>query len=127
MARTKTPSPALPVPQDDAAARAAKQAFADWRDMGGAERKRILHAIADAIVARSDEIAALECMDTGQAWRFMSKAALRGAENFRFFACEFQAVTVAAHPLWSLFERSFPKSAKAEHKKSGRRSLRQAV
>ncbi len=70
----------------DAAACAAKQAFADWRDMGGAERKRILHAIADAIVARADEIAALECMDTGQAWRFMSKAALRGAENFRFFA-----------------------------------------
>ncbi|MGI9372055.1 MAG: 5-carboxymethyl-2-hydroxymuconate semialdehyde dehydrogenase [Hyphomicrobiales bacterium] len=70
----------------DAAARAAKEAFANWRDMGGAERKRILHAIADAIVERADEIAALECMDTGQAWRFMSKAALRGAENFRFFA-----------------------------------------
>jgi len=54
--------------------------------MGGAERKKILHAIADGIVARADEIALCECWDTGQAFRFMSKAALRGAENFRFFA-----------------------------------------
>ncbi|MEZ5811217.1 MAG: 5-carboxymethyl-2-hydroxymuconate semialdehyde dehydrogenase [Rhizobiaceae bacterium] len=70
----------------DSAAKAARDAFAGWRDMGGAERKRILHAIADAIVARAEEIAFVECMDTGQALRFMSKAALRGAENFRFFA-----------------------------------------
>ena len=41
---------------------------------------------ADGIVARAEEIAILECLDTGQAMRFMSKAALRGAENFRFFA-----------------------------------------
>ncbi|MEL7098346.1 MAG: 5-carboxymethyl-2-hydroxymuconate semialdehyde dehydrogenase [Pseudomonadota bacterium] len=70
----------------DAAARAAQDAFPAWRDMGGAERKRILHAIADGIVARAEEIALVECWDTGQAIRFMSKAALRGAENFRFFA-----------------------------------------
>ena len=43
-------------------------------------------SIADAIVARAEEIAFVECMDTGQALRFMAKAALRGAENFRFFA-----------------------------------------
>lgn len=70
----------------DRAARAAMAVFADWRDMAGAERKRLLHRIADAIVARADEIALCECWDTGQALRFMSKAALRGAENFRFFA-----------------------------------------
>ena len=70
----------------DAAARAAQGAFVSWRDMAGTERKRILHAIADGIEARADEIALCECMDTGQALRFMSKAALRGAENFRFFA-----------------------------------------
>ena len=51
-----------------------------------ADRKKIIHAVADAIVARADEIALCECMDTGQALRFMSKAALRGAENFRFLA-----------------------------------------
>ncbi|MDJ0626994.1 MAG: 5-carboxymethyl-2-hydroxymuconate semialdehyde dehydrogenase [Rhodobacter sp.] len=70
----------------DAAAAAAKDAFPAWRDLPGAERKAILHRIADGIVARAEEIALCECWDTGQAIRFMSKAALRGAENFRFFA-----------------------------------------
>ena len=54
--------------------------------MAGSQRKKILHAIADGIVERAEEIAFAECYDTGQALRFMSKAALRGAENFRFFA-----------------------------------------
>lgn len=70
----------------DAAARAAHDAFPAWRDMAAAERKRILMRIADGIEARAEEIALCECWDTGQALRFMSKAALRGAENFRFFA-----------------------------------------
>ncbi len=70
----------------DAAARAAQAAFAAWAAMPGADRRKILHRIADGIEARADEIALVECMDTGQAYRFMSKAALRGAENFRFFA-----------------------------------------
>ncbi|WP_269585949.1 5-carboxymethyl-2-hydroxymuconate semialdehyde dehydrogenase [Roseibium sp. Sym1] len=70
----------------DAAAKAAKDAFPAWRDMAATERKKILHRIADGIVERAEEIALCECWDTGQALRFMSKAALRGAENFRFFA-----------------------------------------
>jgi len=70
----------------DAAAKAARDAFPAWRDMPAAERRKILHRIADGIVARAEEIAMCECWDTGQALRFMSKAALRGAENFRFFA-----------------------------------------
>ncbi len=70
----------------DAAAKAATDAFPSWRDMAGTERKKILHRIADGIVARAEEIALCECWDTGQALRFMSKAALRGAENFCFFA-----------------------------------------
>jgi 5-carboxymethyl-2-hydroxymuconic-semialdehyde dehydrogenase len=45
-----------------------------------------LHKVADAIEARADEIALVECIDTGQPIRYMSKAALRGAENFRFYA-----------------------------------------
>jgi len=70
----------------DAAAKAAKAAFPAWAAMDGAKRKALLHRIADAIEARAGEIALCECWDTGQAWRFMSKAALRAAENFRFFA-----------------------------------------
>lgn len=70
----------------DRAAKAAKAAFPEWAAMPGKERKKLLHKVADAIVARAEEIALVECMDTGQAHRFMSKAALRGAENFRFYA-----------------------------------------
>lgn len=70
----------------DRAARAAKAAFPEWAAMPGDKRKKLLHKIADAIVARAEEIALVECMDTGQSLRFMGKAALRGAENFRFFA-----------------------------------------
>lgn len=70
----------------DRAAKAAKAAFKDWAAMPGDARKKLLHRIADAIIARAEEIAFVECMDTGQSLKFMAKAALRGAENFRFFA-----------------------------------------
>ncbi|MDE0664263.1 MAG: 5-carboxymethyl-2-hydroxymuconate semialdehyde dehydrogenase [Acidimicrobiaceae bacterium] len=70
----------------DAAAAAARESLDAWSGTPGEQRKRILHAVADAIVARAGEIAAVESVDTGQAIRFMSSAALRGAENFRFFA-----------------------------------------
>lgn len=70
----------------DAAATAAAAAFADWRDMPATQRRKILINIAEAIEARAEEIALCECWDTGQALRFMSKAAIRGAENFRYFA-----------------------------------------
>ena len=69
-----------------AAADAARASFDEWSSTPGEQRKRILHAVADAIVARAGEIAVVESVDTGQAIRFMSSAALRGAENFRFFA-----------------------------------------
>lgn len=70
----------------DAAAIAAHRAFPAWRDKTGDERRVILHKVADLIESRREEIAFVECMDTGQALRFMSGAALRAAENFRFFA-----------------------------------------
>ena len=70
----------------DRAAKAAAQAFRAWRDVPGAKRRAILHAIADAIEARAEEIALVESSDTGQPIRYMAKAALRGAENFRFYA-----------------------------------------
>ncbi len=69
-----------------AAAAAAQKAFPAWRDLPGEQRRALLHAIADAIEARAEEIALLESLDTGQPIRFMSAAAKRGAENFRFFA-----------------------------------------
>ncbi len=70
----------------DAAARAAKDAFSDWRKTSGKVRKKILHKIADGIEARGEEIAFLECIDTGQTIRFMKAAAERSAVNYRFYA-----------------------------------------
>jgi 5-carboxymethyl-2-hydroxymuconic-semialdehyde dehydrogenase len=71
----------------DRAAKAATKAFrTGWSQTTGETRRKILHKIADAIEARADEIALVECHDTGQPIRYMSKAALRGAENFRFYA-----------------------------------------
>ncbi|QIO35551.1 5-carboxymethyl-2-hydroxymuconate semialdehyde dehydrogenase [Bradyrhizobium sp. 1(2017)] len=68
------------------AAKAAQAAFPQWAETSGEARKKLLHKVADAIVARAEEIAFVECMDTGQSLKFMAKAALRGAENFRFYA-----------------------------------------
>src|SRR5437588_2205489 len=70
----------------DRAATAAATAFKSWREMSASARKKMLHRVADAIEDHADDIAVLECIDTGQAHRFMAKVAIRAAENFRFFA-----------------------------------------
>jgi 5-carboxymethyl-2-hydroxymuconic-semialdehyde dehydrogenase len=70
----------------NAACEAAENAFVDWRDMPGQQRKKLLHHFADKIEARAEEIALVESMDCGQPIRFMQQAAIRGAANFRFFA-----------------------------------------
>lgn len=74
----------------DHAAQAAHDAFPAWRDMLAKKRRDILYRVADLIEENAEEIALLESLDTGQPIRFMSKAAIRGAANFRFFAdrCE---------------------------------------
>ncbi len=68
------------------AAAAAKKAFRAWANWDPDKRRALLHKIADVIEKNADDIAVLESWDTGQPYRFMSKAAIRGAENFRFFA-----------------------------------------
>ncbi len=70
----------------DRAAKAAAAAFGAWRDLSGARRRELLHAIAGKLEERAEEIALMESWDAGQPLKFMAKSALRGAENFRFFA-----------------------------------------
>ena len=72
----------------DRAATAAAKAFKAWRDMPAAQRRKLLHRVADAIEERADDIAVLECIDTGQAHRFMAKAAIRAEGKFRLFAVQ---------------------------------------
>lgn len=70
----------------DIACQSSAAAFDDWKNVSGKERKKILHKVADGIEKRARDIALVESYDSGQAIRFMSKAAIRGAANFRFFA-----------------------------------------
>ena len=67
------------------ACEAADDAFMEWKNISGADRKKILHSVADAITDNAREIALVESYDSGQPLKFMSKAAIRGAANFRFF------------------------------------------
>ncbi len=70
----------------DQACEAAARAFVQWREVPGAQRREILHTFADHITQRAEEIALVEASDCGQPIRFMQQAAIRGADNFRFFA-----------------------------------------
>lgn len=70
----------------DAAAQAAATAFDEWRRTDAKRRRAILYRLAELIEQNAEEIALLEVLDTGQPLRFMRQAAMRGAENFRFFA-----------------------------------------
>ena len=70
----------------DRAAQSAEAAFPAWRDLPVKKRRDLLYRIAELIEENAEEIALLESLDTGQPIRFMSKAAVRAAANFRFFA-----------------------------------------
>ena len=70
----------------DSAALAAEAAFPAWRALAPDRRQKLLHRVAESIEKHADDIALLESWDTGQPIRFMSRAAFRAAENFRFFA-----------------------------------------
>lgn len=77
----------------DQAAEAAAAAFPAWRDLPAKKRRDLLYRVADLIEENAAEIALLESLDTGQPIRFMSKAAVRGAANFRFFADRVESAT----------------------------------
>ena len=68
---------------------AARRAFDDgpWPRMSTAERRRLLHALADLIEANADELALLETRDCGKPLRESRGHDMpRAARNFRFFA-----------------------------------------
>ncbi len=70
----------------DAAAQAAWDAFPAWAAMPAKQRRDLLYRVADLIEENAEELSLLESLDTGQPIRFMAKAAIRGAANFRYFA-----------------------------------------
>jgi acyl-CoA reductase-like NAD-dependent aldehyde dehydrogenase len=79
--------------EDDAAAvdqavRAARRAFDEgpWPHLDLAERRSILNRVRDVLIAHADELAAIDCMDTGvPLWDIAGRKISRVAENFAFF------------------------------------------
>ena len=67
----------------------ARDAFdrGDWRTMAVEARQRVLRACADAIEAAADDIADIECANTGIPYtQVRGRQIARSANNFRFFA-----------------------------------------
>ncbi len=68
---------------------AARRAFDNgpWPRMKAKERRKHLLRVGELIEEHRDELAVLECLDTGQVFRIIHGMQVpRAAENFRFFA-----------------------------------------
>ncbi|MFJ4974752.1 aldehyde dehydrogenase [Streptomyces coeruleorubidus] len=71
----------------DAAVAAARDAFPAWAATSRGDRARILHAIADGVEKRIEELAIVETTDNGALLRSHRRGVMpRVAHNFRFFA-----------------------------------------
>ncbi|GAA4535988.1 aldehyde dehydrogenase [Amycolatopsis samaneae] len=71
----------------DAAVEAARTAFASWSRTSREERASLLHAIADGVEKRLEDLAIVETTDNGALLRSHRRGVMpRVAHNFRFFA-----------------------------------------
>lgn len=71
----------------DAAVEAARAAFeGGWRRVPGVERARLLHALADAVLANADRLSTWETTDNGKVIRETATQMTFVARNLRFFA-----------------------------------------
>jgi acyl-CoA reductase-like NAD-dependent aldehyde dehydrogenase len=71
----------------EAAVEAARTAFPGWAATPPAERARLLHAVADGVERRSEDLALVETSDNGALLRSHRHGVMpRVAQNFRFFA-----------------------------------------
>ncbi|WP_242893717.1 aldehyde dehydrogenase [Actinomadura litoris] len=71
----------------EAAVAAAHRAFPSWSRTSREERARILHAVADGVEKRIEELAQVETADNGALIRSHRRGVMpRVAHNFRFFA-----------------------------------------
>jgi aldehyde dehydrogenase (NAD+)/betaine-aldehyde dehydrogenase len=84
----------------DRAVEAARAALeGDWGKTPPTERSRLLHALADAMVANRKELAELETRNVGKAISSV-KAELNGAiENFRYYASGIASIAGRSNPI----------------------------
>jgi aminomuconate-semialdehyde/2-hydroxymuconate-6-semialdehyde dehydrogenase len=91
---------------------AARAAFDDggWSHLPTAERRALLHRLADGIAERAEELAVTETRDVGKPYRESRNADMPRAEaNFRFFAdfqhfAEAETFPSATHHVYTRYE-----------------------
>jgi acyl-CoA reductase-like NAD-dependent aldehyde dehydrogenase len=79
------------------AARAAR--VGAWGQTPPTERSRLLHALADAMVANRKELAELEVRNVGKAITSVKAELNQGVENFRFYASAIASIAGRSNPL----------------------------
>lgn len=79
---------------------AARQAWPDWRRAGPEARARWLHALADLVEARAEQLALAESADTGKPLSLARSVDIpRVAANLRFFAAAATQFASESHPM----------------------------
>jgi len=84
----------------DCAVEAAQSALAGaWGKTPANERSRLLHALADAIVANRKELAELESRNVGKAISSVKAELSQAVENFRFYGSAIASIRGEARPI----------------------------
>ena len=84
----------------DRAADAARSALdGDWGRTPPTERSRLLHALADAMVANRKELAELEARNVGKAISSVKAELHQAVENFRYMASAIASIAGRSNPL----------------------------
>lgn len=82
------------------AVQAAQLAWPAWRGAGAEQRARWLHALADLVEARSEQLALAESTDTGKPLSLARAVDIpRAAANLRFFAAAATQFASESHPM----------------------------
>jgi acyl-CoA reductase-like NAD-dependent aldehyde dehydrogenase len=84
----------------DRAVQAARGALeGDWLKTSPTERSRLLHALADAIVADRKNLAELESRNVGKAISSVKAELNQAVENFRFYASGIATIAGRSNPI----------------------------
>jgi len=84
----------------DRAVEAARAALeGDWRKVGPTERSRLLHALADLVVANRKELAELEARNVGKAITSVKAELAQVVENFRYYASAIGSIAGRSNPI----------------------------
>jgi aldehyde dehydrogenase (NAD+)/betaine-aldehyde dehydrogenase len=84
----------------DRAVDAARAALAgDWGKTSPNERSRLLHALADAIVANRRELVEIEARNVGKAVSSVKAEVNQAVENFRFYGSAIASIAGRSNPI----------------------------